>query len=124
MTMVTKNFSAKELACPCCGVMGVKKTSADRLQKLREKFGKSISLTSAYRCAKHNKAVGGAPQSFHMQGMAFDIPCTNPRERHDIVILAAECGFRGFEISPKHVHIDDGPRDEPVILWTDFKTIC
>lgn len=122
--MVTKNFSAKELSCSCCGKMGVKKESADRLQKLREKFGKSITITSAYRCEKHNKAIGGASKSFHMTGQAFDIACTNPRDRYDLVTIAHECGFRGIEISPKHVHIDDGQRDDAVLLWTDFKTIC
>ena len=30
-------------------------------------------LTSAYRDAKHNAAVGGAPGSYHVQGLAFDM---------------------------------------------------
>lgn len=43
------------------------------LQKIRNKFGAAVTINSGYRTAAHNKAVGGAVNSYHMQGMAADI---------------------------------------------------
>lgn len=43
------------------------------LQKIRNKFGAEVNINSGYRTAAHNKAVGGATNSYHMQGMAADI---------------------------------------------------
>lgn len=46
---------------------------ANRLQVVRDILGKPITITSGYRTSAHNKAVGGAPQSLHLSGMAADI---------------------------------------------------
>ena len=43
------------------------------LQCIREHFGKAVTLTSAYRTAAHNAAVGGAKYSQHLYGRAADI---------------------------------------------------
>lgn len=43
------------------------------LQKVREHFGVSMTITSAFRTASHNKAVGGAAYSQHLYGKAADI---------------------------------------------------
>lgn len=43
------------------------------LQAIREHFGKAVTITSGYRTAAHNKAVGGAPYSQHCYGRAADI---------------------------------------------------
>lgn len=43
------------------------------LQKIRNKFGTTVTINSGYRSAAHNKAVGGAAKSYHTQGMAADI---------------------------------------------------
>ncbi len=43
------------------------------LQKIRDKFGAAVTITSGYRTVAHNKAVGGATNSYHTQGMAADI---------------------------------------------------
>ena len=43
------------------------------LQKIRDHFGKSVTITSAYRTAAHNKAVKGATYSQHCYGKAADI---------------------------------------------------
>lgn len=43
------------------------------LDPLREKYGKSIIVNSAYRCPELNKAVGGSKTSQHMKGLAADI---------------------------------------------------
>ena len=43
------------------------------LQCIREHFGKPITITSGYRTATHNTAVGGAKSSQHLLGRAADI---------------------------------------------------
>lgn len=43
------------------------------LNCLRDEFGSAIIINSAYRSPQVNKAVGGVPNSLHMQGRAADI---------------------------------------------------
>ena len=43
------------------------------LQCIREHFGKPVTITSGYRTAAHNRAVGGAVYSQHQYGRAADI---------------------------------------------------
>jgi hypothetical protein len=43
------------------------------LQPVREHFGKSVTVNSAYRSPESNAAVGGSKTSDHCKGMAADI---------------------------------------------------
>jgi hypothetical protein len=50
------------------------KTLCDKvLQPVREHFGKSVTVNSAYRSPESNAAVGGSKTSDHCKGMAADI---------------------------------------------------
>lgn len=49
------------------------KKLAEQLQKIRDRYGKPIIISSGYRCDKLNKAVGGAKNSDHRFGAAGDI---------------------------------------------------
>lgn len=75
-TYVAKNFRVNEFSCHgkgCCSTVKIDPKLAEYLQKIRDHFGKPITINSGYRCEKHNKAVGGASKSRHTQGMAADI---------------------------------------------------
>ncbi len=65
---LSKNFNRSEFACKgknCCGhSAAVHPDLVDALQALRDHIGKPLSITSGFRCNRHNKAVGGAEQSF------------------------------------------------------------
>ena len=43
------------------------------LQPLRDAMGESIKIGSGYRCPQLNKAVGGVPNSQHINGEAADL---------------------------------------------------
>lgn len=43
------------------------------LDPLRERWGSPLVVTSGYRCAKLNRAVGGATRSQHIKGQAADL---------------------------------------------------
>ena len=104
------NFSAAEIACRGTGAIKINTEAMDKLQALRDRLGKPLIIRSAYRGPEHNRAVGGAPASKHMQGTAFDIAMAN----HDPVAFMAAAravGFLGFGTYPRSgfIHIDLGP---------------
>lgn len=45
----------------------------NRLDEIREGYGKPIYINSAYRCPKLNQAVGGVSSSYHQMGLAADL---------------------------------------------------
>lgn len=105
-----KNFSPAEIACRGSGSLRINEGALDKLQALRDRLGKPLIVRSAYRSPEHNRAVGGAPHSKHMDGTAFDIAITN----HDPVAFEAAAravGFKGFGFYPRSgfMHIDLGP---------------
>jgi hypothetical protein len=104
-----KNFSPRELACKGTGSLLVDEVALDKLQELREKLGVPLLVTSAYRSPEHNRKVGGAKDSYHMKGVAFDIRMEN-QDPMAFELAAREVGFRGVGYYPKQgfMHIDLG----------------
>jgi len=75
---LTKNFHADEFKCKDgSGVPIALKANliklAVNLQVLRDYLGKSITITSGYRSPAHNKKIGGAKFSQHINATAADI---------------------------------------------------
>lgn len=68
------DFKVRELRCrDGSDTVMVDETLTVVLQCIREHFGKPVTITSGYRTAAHNAAVGGAKSSQHMLGRATDI---------------------------------------------------
>lgn len=104
------SFSPAEIACRGTGAIKINTEAMDKLQALRDRLGKPLIIRSAYRSPEHNRAVGGAPASKHMQATAFDIAMSN----HDPAAFEAAAravGFLGFGYYPRSgfMHIDLGP---------------
>jgi len=104
------NFSPAEIACRGTGQIKLHPEALDKLQALRDRLGKPLIVRSAYRSPEHNRAVGGAPRSKHMDGTAFDIAMAN----HDPAAFEAAAravGFLAFGFYPRSgfIHIDLGP---------------
>ena len=101
------NFSKDELDCPHCGENACTQALVDLLERIRARVGKPVHVNSAYRCAAHNAAVHGAPNSQHLQGKAADIYVSGVSvdALEDIARLE---GARGIGRSDKggFVHVD------------------
>ncbi|AWD93101.1 TPA_inf: hypothetical protein gp_16 [Marinomonas phage YY] len=105
------NFEPQEFACRCCGAIIVSESLLDMLQLMRDEIGAPIQITSGYRCPSHNAAVGGAPQSEHMNGNASDI-ITAAHDPLELIRLAEDLGAGGIgEYADKgFLHVDVRPR--------------
>lgn len=71
---LSANFKVKEFACTDgSDPIFIDSDLVNVLQKIRTHFGKSVTITSAYRTPTKNKAVGGTTYSQHLYGKAADI---------------------------------------------------
>ena len=98
------DFSARELACPCCGELCVLERALDAIQRLRDALAAPLVIDSGHRCALHNARVGGAPLSQH-KALAFDVRL----DGHDPMALRAAAratGFTGFGYANTFLHLD------------------
>lgn len=70
---LTPNFRVREFRCrDGSDPIFVDDALVSILQKIREHFGKPLTITSGYRTPAHNKACGGAAYSQHLYGRAAD----------------------------------------------------
>lgn len=106
MDELTEHFTWDEFQCPCCNQCEMSPAFMETLEKLRVNYGKAFSPTSGYRCPKHNVAVGGRPNSFHMLGRAADIPVSEPGERWQFIREALALGLTVI-VYPSFIHVDD-----------------
>ncbi len=71
---LSTNFKVKEFACQDgSDPIFIDSELVSVLQKIRNHFGKAVTITSAYRTPGHNKSVGGTTYSQHLYGKAADI---------------------------------------------------
>lgn len=100
-TPVTANFNSREFDCKggnCkCTTTRIDSKLARKLQVLRKRTGKSITINSGNRCSKHNAAVGGSTASYHLntKGKAVDIVVSGMTPKA-VAKLAQELGFTGI----------------------------
>jgi zinc D-Ala-D-Ala carboxypeptidase len=105
-----KNFKQSEFHCPCgkCNKKDITPEFQAKMDLLREKLGKPISITSGVRCPDHNKAVGGVPNSQHVMGIAADISTAkySSTDKYNLVKYAIELGFGGIGVGSSFIHVD------------------
>lgn len=108
---LSKDFSRAEFKCRCgCGEVEIHPDLLDSLQQLRDLAGGPIRINSGYRCEKHNREVGGKPESYHRYGMAADIVIEG-RSMDEMYQLAVRIprfkdGGIGRYPSQKFIHVD------------------
>ena len=75
------------------------------LQKIRDHFGAPVTINSAYRTATYNKKIGGATNSYHVKGQAFDI-VVKGHTPLEVAKYAQKLGIKGISQYNTFVHID------------------
>lgn len=102
---LSANFKVKEFACKDgSDLIKIDLDMIPILQKIRD-LGGVVTINSAYRTPTYNKKVGGATNSYHCKGQAFDIKCSG-LSLDNICRIANTLGVKGIIRYPTFVHID------------------
>jgi lysozyme family protein len=111
--ILSPNFTLGEFDCKCsrCSETKVSLKHIVRLQALRDLLRKPVTITSGFRCARHNAEVGGVTGenggnvSQHVLGTATDIKVSGLTPAQ--VAEAAEAvGFDGIGRYRTFTHVD------------------
>ena len=81
---------------------------------IRDFYKFPVYITSSFRTVKGNRLANGAPNSFHLRGMAVDLVIPPVNQYLNAAILShgplfyslRECGIGGFGIAHDFLHID------------------
>lgn len=89
---------------------GVTPGAQTALERLIAEAG-PLNVTSGYRTPERNAAVGGAKNSQHTHGNAFDIATAgmDDEARAALIMQAREAGFQGIGVYDDSLHFDVGP---------------
>jgi hypothetical protein len=112
---VSSHFLGKEFDCPCsvCTMTFVHEELLEKLEKLREKLGCSITIdkSGGYRCDYHQRELRekgfetAQGRSQHQDGRAADISTG----RHSGLALehaARAIGFKAVGVGTNWIHVD------------------
>jgi zinc D-Ala-D-Ala carboxypeptidase len=115
----TRYFTRRELQCKGSGRIAFTASSRRAwamLDGLRRSMGRPLIIVSAFRSPEHNAAVGGARNSYHMSGTAFDISTNGSWLEEQLLYHAQAHEFMGIGIYDTFVHLDARRTPEPV-FW-------
>ena len=122
---LSEHFQANEFACKCCGYTILDTELVVLLEKLRNKVGKPLKITSGYRCPAHNAKVGGAPLSRHVAGLAadvrwegFNLDIQTEQTKKMIRELATVSKLYGIGWASDFVHLDVDSSRKILTEWT------
>jgi uncharacterized protein YcbK (DUF882 family) len=110
--MATRNFTDDELRCQCgCYTLNPDPSFTvlmNKVQYLRDLYGKSIVVTSAYRCPQHPIEICKKSAGQHSIA-AIDLSVSH-KDAHDVLRLAFMLGFTGIGVNQKgngrFIHLD------------------
>lgn len=125
----------KELACkdgtpyPAVWRPSRAVTLAAEFEAVRALVGRPVRIGSAYRTPAHNKAIGGAARSQHVEGRALDLyPPTgvSVQQLYDLVRARAReeaSAIYGIGKYPTFVHMDVRPPrpDGKLTVWAGVR---
>ena len=103
---LSKHFSKKEFDCQCgCGTGTIHAMLVQKLELVRQEYGKPMRINSGIRCLEHNRKIGSKDTSSHIKCLAADVGCTDMSERLTLIpILMKHCKRVG--INKKFIHVD------------------
>lgn len=108
---ISTNFKVKEFRCKDGSdrILIDTEFAESKLQNIRNHFKTSVIINSAYRTSTYNKKVGGATNSFHVKGRAFDI-VVKGYTPSEVAKYARSIGIKGVIEYNTFVHIDSRPK--------------
>jgi len=116
-----KYFKESEFNCNCgeCnkGFNDINVRLKLNLELARAASGVSYSLSSAMRCATHNKNERGKSDSSHLRGLAVDIKVSNSYNRFRILSGLIKAGFNRIGIAKTFIHADVDLDKDPEVIW-------
>jgi hypothetical protein len=71
-----------------------------------------LSVTSWWRSAKHNAAVGGAPTSLHVKGLAVDVVLDPGEDKAEFLQSVHDVGLHYLD-EGDHIHIQADSAETP-----------
>lgn len=120
---LSPHFNSIEFRCKCCGRIMIDSTLVELLESLFSVLNLSrIDVISGYRCAKHDREIGGRGSGSHVDGYAADVRCyykDGSRVPSSVVALTLESMGHKFGIGYRcggvadvagNIHIDTKPR--------------
>lgn len=118
------NFTEHEFSCKGSGRCEMDVAFMDKLQTLRDSFGKPMIITSGYRSPAYNAKVSSTGLTGpHTTGKACDVSVYG-RDAYLLIQLAMKMNFTGIGINQRgagrFVHLDNlAPPEFPrPALWT------
>jgi hypothetical protein len=116
------HFTPDEFRCRC----GRKDCDAPRtpdtrlialLDRIRDRLGRPLRITSGARCAYWNVKVGGAIASGHLYAGEADVAVLGSTPRYELVRAALAEGCRRIGVGRDFVHLGVSAQLAQDVLW-------
>lgn len=115
------NFRESEFACRHCGKTEMEPDFMYRLQGLRNRYNKAMTITSGYRCPDHPVEKAKPAPGPHSTGKAADV-AVQGSEAHRLLSIAFELGFSGIGVQQKgdkrFIHLDTVTDGQRPTVWS------
>jgi len=103
----------RALRCPCCGEGELAIATYIVLEHVRIHFGQPVTVTSACRCSKHNRSVGGGTESQHLSSdfteataVDFVVKDVSPSDVYDFLCSRPYAELLGLGKYENFTHAD------------------
>lgn len=107
----------QKFRCGCCNENMIDPRVEAMHARIEADVGEKVIVTSGYRCAKHNKEVGGSETSSHLKGLAWDVAVKDSRIRYRILNAAIRMGIHRIGIGKTFLHLDIDRSKDPRVIW-------
>jgi uncharacterized protein YcbK (DUF882 family) len=115
---LSKHFSKKEFDCQCgCGTGTINTILVQKLELVRQEYGKPMRINSGIRCLEHNRKIGSKDTSSHIKCVAADVGCTDMSARHELLQILLKY-FKRVGVHKQFIHVDvDSDKPSGVFVY-------
>lgn len=106
---LSRHFDSSEFRCRDGSTHPIDPRLVEMLEDIRGHFGRAVTITSGYRSPAYNRRVGGAPNSFHVRGMAADIRVAGVAPADVFQYASGRFPISGLGLYRSWTHIDCRP---------------